>query len=321
MTHNGYIKRLPASEYHSQNRGGRGVRAMSTREEDYVETVFTASSHDYILFFTSTGRVYRKKGYQLPEASRASRGSPIVNFIPLETGEKVQAMLHVRELEGERYIFFATENGTVKRMRLEELKNIRTSGIRALTLDEGDQLISVSLTEGGEKILMATAKGMAICFEETDVRAMGRTAMGVRGIKLRGGDKVVGAGCALAGHMVLSVTENGFGKRTPVEEYLRGDAVQKRGGFGMKNYTVTEKTGAVADMKIVTGEEDMLIVSNDGTMIRTDVGSVSVYGRAAQGVRVMRPTEGSRVISVACTEKAEEEPEEGTSDESGETEQ
>ncbi len=318
MTGNGYIKRLPASEYRSQNRGGRGVRAMATREEDYVETVFTASSHDYILFFTSAGRVYRKKGYQIPETGRASRGAPIVNFVPLEPEERVQVMLHVREIDDRRYIFFATENGTVKRMRLDELKNIRSSGIRALTLDEGDRLISVSLTDGGDKILMATARGMAICFEETDVRAMGRTAMGVRGIKLRAGDRVVGASRAVAGRTVLSVTENGFGKRTAVEEYLRGDAVQKRGGFGMKNYTVTEKTGAVADMKIVTGEEDLLIVSNDGTMIRTDVGSVSIYGRAAQGVRVMRPAEGSRVISAACTEKAEQEDEPGDESRSGE---
>ena len=307
MTHNGYIKRIPASEYRAQNRGGRGVRAMATREEDYVEAVFTASSHDYIIFFTSAGRAYRRKGYQIPEAGRSARGVPIVNFIPVEPDEKVQAGIHVRELTGDRCLFFATKNGTVKRMRLEELKNIRNVGIRALSLDEDDELISVILTEGNDNILMATAGGLAICFNENDVRCMGRTAAGVRGIRLRPGDRVIGAGTAAPGCTILSVTENGYGKRTPVEEYLRGGDVQSRGGYGMKNYTVTEKTGQVVAMNIVTGEEDLLLVSDDGTMIRTDAGSISVYGRAAQGVRVMRLAGGSHVISAACTEKEETE--------------
>ncbi len=317
MTHNGYIKRLPASEYKAQNRGGKGIRAMSTRDEDYVETVFTASSHDWILFFTSAGRAYRKKGYQIPEASRTARGVPIVNFIPVETDEKVQACLHVRELDGEHFIFFVTEKGTVKRMKLSELKNIRNVGIRALNIDENDRLISAFLTTGDENILIATKNGMAICFNENDVRPMGRTAAGVRGIRLRAGDRVIGAGNAAEGRMVLSVTENGYGKRTPAEEYFRGGEVQGRGGYGMKNYTVTDKTGTLVDMNIVTGEEDLLIVSDDGTMIRTDVGSVSVYGRAAQGVRVMRVAEGSRVISVACTDKAETEEEEASPEAGG----
>jgi DNA gyrase subunit A len=230
-----------------------------------------------------------------------------VNFVPVEPDEKVQAMLHVREIGGNQYIFFATANGTVKRMSIEELKNIRNIGIRALTLDEGDQLISVSLTDGNQNILMATANGMAICYKETDVRAMGRTAMGVRGIKLREGDRVIGAGCVTDNETVLSVTENGYGKRTAVEEYLRGGEVQGRGGYGMKNYTVTDKTGSVVDMKIVRGDEDLLMVSDDGTIIRTDVGSVSIYGRATQGVRLMRVAQDSRVISIACTEKEEEE--------------
>ena len=231
-----------------------------------------------------------------------------MNFIPVEPGEKVQAGIHVREMTGEQYLFFATKNGTVKRMKLEELKNIRNVGIRALNLDEGDELISAILTDGDENILIATANGMAICFNETDVRAMGRTATGVRGIRLREGDRVIGAGCAKEGRMILSITENGYGKRTPVEEYLRGGEVQGRGGYGMKNYAVTEKTGEVVDMDVVTGEEDLLIVSNDGTMIRTDIGSISVYGRSTQGVRVMRLVGESRVISVACTEKEESEP-------------
>ena len=307
MSHNGYIKRQPASEYRSQNRGGRGIRAMATREEDYVETVFTTSSHDYILFFTSAGRAYRRKGYQIPEASRTSRGTPIVNFIPVEPDEKVQAGLHVRDMDGEHFIFFVTEQGTVKRMRLSELKNIRNVGIRALNIDEDDRLIAAFLTGGDDNILIATANGMAICFHEVDVRPMGRTAAGVRGIRLREGDRVVGAGAVREGQAVLSVSENGYGKRTPAEEYYRGGEVQGRGGYGMKNYTITDKTGLLVDMEIVDGNEDLLIVSDDGTMIRTDVGSVSVYGRAAQGVRVMRLAEGSKVISVACTEKAEAE--------------
>lgn len=306
MTHNGYIKRLPASEYHSQNRGGKGVKAMSTRDEDYVETIFTASSHDYILFFTSLGKVYKKKGYQIPAAGRNSRGVPIVNFVALDPGESVQSMLHVRSVEGDQYIFFATRNGTVKRTRLDELKNIRTSGIRALTLDEGDELISVCLTDGQQNILMATENGMGICFNESDVRSMGRNAAGVRGIKLREGDRVIGAGCATDESMVLSITANGYGKRTPATEYLRGEEAQRRGGYGMKNYQVTEKTGPVVQMKLITGEEDLLLVSDDGIIIRTDAGSVPVYGRAAQGVRIMRVSEGSRVISIACTEKEEE---------------
>ena len=306
MTHNGYIKRLPASEYRTQNRGGRGVKAMSTREEDYVETVFTASSHDFILFFTSFGKVYKKKGYQIPVAGRNARGVPIVNFIALEPGESVQSMLHVRAIEGDQYIFFATRNGTVKRSRLDELKNIRATGIRALTLEEDDELIAVCLTDGSQNILLATEYGMGICFKESDVRAMGRTAMGVRGIRLRPGDRVIGGGCTGENTMVLSITVNGYGKRTPAEEYFRGEETQKRGGFGMKNYQVTEKTGPVVQMKIVTGDEDLLLVSDDGIIIRTDAGAVPIYGRAAQGVRMMRLTEGSRVISIACTEKEED---------------
>ena len=307
MSHNGYIKRLPAMEYRAQNRGGKGVKAMATREEDYVETVFTASSHDSILFFTSRGRVYSRKGYLIPEASRTSRGSAIVNFVPVEPGEKVQAMLHIRGMAPGKYVFFTTAQGTVKRLALTELKNIRSVGIRALTLDEGDEIVSVCLTDGDQNILIATADGAAICFNENDVRAMGRTAMGVRGIKLRAGDRVVGAEAVRAGDMVLSVTAGGYGKRTPATEYLRGGEAQGRGGYGMKNYKVTEKTGPVVAMKLVTGQEDILLVSDDGTILRTDAGAISVYGRSTQGVRLMRVADGSRIISIACAEKEAEE--------------
>ena len=306
LTHNGYIKRLPASEYRAQNRGGRGVKAMTTREEDFVETVFTASSHDFVLFFTSAGRVYRRKGYRIPVAGKNARGTNIVNILPIEPGERVQAMLHVQSLESEEYLMFVTRRGTVKRMAISELKNVKNIGIRALVLEEGDELEAVMLTDGSAKILIATHDGAAICFDEGDVRPMGRAAMGVRGIHLREGDRVIGAAAAGEGGMVLSVTENGYGKRTPVEEYFRGGEAQKRGGYGMKNYQVTEKTGPVAAMKIVDGTEDILMVSDDDVIIRTDVGSVSVYGRSTQGVRLMRLNDGARLVSIATTEKETE---------------
>ncbi len=309
MTHGGYIKRLPASEYRAQGRGGKGIRAMATREEDYVETVFTASTHDYILFFTNFGRVYRKKGYQIPEAGRTARGTNIVNIIPVEPGEKVGAMLHVREL-GDMYIFMVTRNGTVKRLPLDAIKNIRKTGIRALSIAEDDELITVRLTDGKQNILIATREGYAICFDENDVRPMGREAAGVRGIKLREGDYVVGAGRAGGGTALLSVTENGYGKRTPLDEYLRGGderQPQSRGGMGLKNYNCTEKTGFVADVKVVRDDDDLLIVADDGTMIRIPADEVSILGRATQGVRLMRPNPGAKVISVARTEHEETE--------------
>ncbi len=326
MTHGGYIKRLPASEYRAQGRGGKGIRAMTTREEDYVETVFTASTHDYILFFTSFGRVYRKKGYQIPEAGRTARGTNIVNIIPVEPGEKVSAMLHVREL-GDMYIFMVTRNGTVKRLPLDAIKNIRKTGIRALSIAEDDELITVRLTDGKQNILIATHEGYAICFDENDVRPMGREAAGVRGIKLREGDYVVGAGRAGGGTELLSVTENGYGKRTPLDEYLRGGdgerQPQSRGGMGLKNYNCTEKTGFVADVKVVRDDDDLLIVADDGTIIRTAASGVSILGRSTQGVRLMRPNPGAKVISVARTDREEENDraESAETPESGETEE
>ena len=306
LTHGGYIKRVPADEYTAQKRGGKGVKAQALRDEDYVETVFTASTHDYILFFTNTGKAYRKKGYLIPEAGRAARGTNIVNILPLEPGEKVSVMLHFRETDEESFLFFATKNGTVKRMPVLALKNIRQSGIRALNLDEGDALINVMGTTGEQNILIATRDGQAICFAETDVRPMGRQAVGVRGISLREGDEVIGAEIATPGMYVLSITENGYGKRTPMEEYLRGDDVQRRGGKGRRNHNITDKTGPVTAMKLVSGEEDVLSVSDDGTMIRMAADGISITGRATQGVRVMRLAEGSKVISVALTERAEE---------------
>ena len=305
LTNGGYIKRLPVSEYRSQGRGGKGVRAMTTKDEDFVETVFTASTHDNILFFTSKGRVFIKKGYNIPEAGRTAKGTNIVNIIQIESAqdEKVSAMIRGRELDEDKYLFFVTRNGTVKRMSQAALRNIRANGLRALNLDEGDELISVLDTTGDEDILIATNKGMAVCFNENDVRPMGRTAVGVRGIRLREGDYVVGAGSTSAGNALLTITEKGYGKRTLCSEY----AVKGRGGIGLKNYNVTEKTGNIAAVKIVTGDEDVLVITDDATIIRIGVDRISLLGRATQGVRIMRLAEGSRVISIETTEKNSEE--------------
>ncbi len=308
LTHAGYIKRLPADTYRAQRRGGRGITAQTLREEDFIETVFTASTHDYILFFTNFGRVYRKKGYQIPEAGRAAKGTNIVNLLPIDPGEKVSAMIQTRDLEAkDEYLVMITKDGTVKRMYLNELKNIRNVGIRAINIEDGDELISVRRTDGNQNILIATHDGMAICFDENDVRPMGRTATGVRGIRLREGDYVVGAARAREGGALLSVTDNGYGKRTEIEEYLRGSdgTPQHRGGMGLRNYNITDKTGKVADVKVVDGNDDVLLISDDGTIIRMGADAISTFGRATQGVRLMRLSEGSKVISVARTDKEE----------------
>ena len=305
LTENGYIKRTPVSEYAAQSKGGMGKKGITTREEDTVVDVFTASTHDYILFFTDTGKVYRKKGYQIPESGKTAKGMNIVNILQVETGERVQAMLHFRETADEQlYLFMTTRNGTVKRLEVSALKNLRNNGIRALTLDEGDQLISVVETRGHDRVLIATHDGQAVCFDEDDVRAMGRTAVGVRGIRLREGDFVIGAARADEGKTVLSITENGYGKRTPIEEYR----ITNRGGMGIRNYMVTEKTGCVIGMKVVDGTEDLLLVTAAGILIRTPVENIRVAGRATQGVIVMRfKEEGDRVISLALADPEEKE--------------
>ena len=309
LTNAGYIKRLPANTYKAQRRGGRGIMAMTTRDEDYVETLFTASTHDYILFFTNHGRVYRKKGYLIPESGRQAKGTNIVNILPVAQGEKVSAMIRMREFEEEEYLVMVTRGGTVKRMRMKELRNIRSVGIRAITLTGDDELISVRDTDGKQKILIATRNGMAICFNETDVRPVGRAAAGVRGIRLRKGDFCVGAARARQGGVLLTVTENGYGKRTELGEYLRGEDgdTQSRGGYGRKNYSITEKTGKVVDVKVVDDNDDVLIISDDGTIIRMAASDISTQGRATQGVRLMRTSDDSHVISIARTEKDEEE--------------
>jgi len=305
LTNGGYIKRTPASEYRLQGKGGKGNKSMSTKDEDYVSTVFTASTHDYILFFTNTGRVYRKKGYQIAESGKTARGTNIVNILPVEPGESVSAMISTRDIVNEdRFLVMVTRNGTVKRLPVGTLKNIRNNGIRALNLDEGDELINVRETDGGQYILIATHDGQAVCFHEREVRAMGREAVGVRGIRLREGDYVVGAARATPGKNVLTITENGYGKQTPVEEYR----ITNRGGLGIKNYDVTGKTGKIVGIKVVDGSEDLLVVTEKGILIRTPVDQIRLTGRAAQGVIVMKfKEEGDCVRSIALAEKEQEE--------------
>ena len=300
LSHNGYIKRTPAAEYRAQSRGGKGVRGMATREEDYVESVFTASTHDFILFFSSRGQVYVRKGYQIPEAGRSARGTNIVNILPLEPEEKISAMLRGKGLQEDDFIMFFTKNGVTKRMSQLELRNVRKNGIRALDIREGDELVQALTTHGSEKLLVVTRGGMAIRFDENDVRPMGRTAAGVRVIRLKDGDEVVAAVRATdEDAAVLTVTENGYGKRTRIGEY----SVQNRGGQGLKTYQITQKTGEIVGAKKVTGEEDILLVSDDGTIIRMEAGGISLLGRATQGVRLMRPAEGAHVVAMARTER------------------
>lgn len=322
LTNVGYIKRIPASAYRAQRRGGKGITAMTTREEDFVETLFVASTHDYILFFTNQGKVHRKKGYLIPEAGRTAKGTNLVNILPLEPGEKVNTMIHVREFPENQYLTMITKTGTVKRITLASINTARKSGIRAIHLEEDDELISVRETDGNQNIILATHEGMAICFQETDVRVMGRDAVGVRGIRLRDGDYVVGAARARKNGTLLTVTENGYGKRTKIQEYLRGGSLedreetdlqpQHRGGYGLQNYAITEKTGKVAAVKVVDEEDDIMIISDDGTIIRMAAKDVNLYGRNTRGVILMRVAEDAKVISLARTEReeAEEEPSE-----------
>ena len=301
LTEAGYIKRTPVSEYTAQSKGGMGKKGITTREEDTVVDVFTASTHDHILFFTDTGKVYRKKGYQIPESGKTAKGTNLINILQIEQGERVQAMLHYRETgEEQLYLMMVTRNGTVKRLPVEALKNLRNNGIRALTMDEGDQLVSVRETDGSQKILIATHDGMAVVFDENDVRPMGRSAMGVRGIRLREGDYVVGAARAREGKSVLTITEKGYGKRTPVEEYR----ITNRGGLGIKNYQITNKTGKIVGVKVVDGTEDLLLMTQSGILIRTPVENIKeTANRATQGVIVMRfKEEGDQVISMALAE-------------------
>ncbi len=307
LSNAGYIKRMPVDTYRTQKRGGRGVSGQALKEEDYVKNLFIASTHDYVLFFTNRGRVHRKKGYLIPEASRTARGTNIVNVLPLEQGERVTAMLLTRDFPENEYLAMVTKNGTVKRLPLSAVYTARKAGIRVLSLDEGDELISVLRTMGSDNLLIATRGGMAICFAETDVRTMGRDAAGVRGIRLAAGDCVVGAAVAEPGKTLLSVTENGYGKRTPVESYLRGDEVQGRGGKGLRSYRLTDKTGPVAGAAVVSDTDDIMLIESGGIILRTPVENINIYGRDTQGVILMRVEPGNRLIAVQSVVTEEEE--------------
>ena len=304
VSEQGYVKRMPVTEYRAQRRGGRGIHAANLKEEDFVKDIFAASTHDVILFFTNLGKCHRKKGYQIPEAGRTARGTAMINVLPLEAGEFVTAGVTLREFSENEYLMMVTRKGTVKRVQLSELNTARKAGIKAITLDEDDRLITVLRTDGTKKILLATRQGMGICFDENDVRCMGRAAYGVRGIDLAEEDYIVGAGIYEEGRTLLSVTENGFGKRTELDAFLKPDESgervkpQSRGGKGMIAYGLTDKTGPVAGVQVVSGDEDLMVIENNGVVIRMQISDINVYGRAAQGVRVMRLEEGSKVISI-----------------------
>ena len=314
LSHQGYIKRMPVDTYRTQSRGGRGVNAQNLKDEDYVKSLNIASTHDHILFFTDRGRVHHRKGYQIPEAGRTARGTAIVNVLPLDPGESVTAMVITREFDDNEYLMMVTRKGTVKRISMEALKTNRKGGIRCITLEEGDQLVNVLRTNGDDNILLATANGMAICFNENDVRPMGRDAAGVRGITLTGEDFVVGAEKAEEGKTLLTVTVNGFGKRTELSEYLRtgpnGEKIaQGRGGKGLKNYNITPKTGNVAGCRVVGENDDVMLIENGGVIIRIPASSINIYKRDVQGVIVMRIEEGNQVVSLERVESMEEEAE------------
>ena len=315
LSKQGYIKRMPVDTYRTQSRGGRGVNAQNLKDEDYVKSLNIASTHDHILFFTDAGRVHHRKGYQVPESGRTARGTAIVNVLPLEQGESVTAMVVTREFHEDEFLMMVTRQGTVKRIPFIALKTNRKGGIRALTLDEGDHLINVIRTNGNDNIILATRNGMAICFNENDVRPMGRDAMGVKGITLTGDDEVIGAQKAEEGKTLLTVTVNGYGKRTELTEYLRtgpnGEKVaQGRGGKGLKNYNITPKTGVIAGCCLVGENDDVMLIESGGVIIRTPASSINIYKRDVQGVIVMRIEEGNQVVSVEGVEQLEEEPQE-----------
>ena len=303
LSHQGYIKRMPVDTYRTQSRGGRGVNAQNLKDEDYVANLHIASTHDHILFFTDKGKVHHRKGYQIPEAGRTARGTAIVNVLPLEQGEAVTATVITREFYENEYLMMCTRNGTVKRLPFQSLNTNRKGGIRAITLDEGDQLVNVIRTTGDDNIILATRNGMAICFHENDVRPMGRDAVGVRGISLTGDDYVIGAQKAQEGTTLLTVTAKGFGKRTELSEYLRtgpnGEKVaQSRGGKGLKNYNITPKTGPIAGCCLVSEQDDVMIIENGGVIIRVPANTINVYKRDVQGVIVMRVEDGNEIMAI-----------------------
>ncbi|WNC14864.1 DNA gyrase subunit A [Brevibacillus brevis] len=316
LTHDGYIKRLPVSTYRSQKRGGRGVQGLGTKDDDFVEHLYITNSHDYIMFFTSKGKVYRLKGYEIPDLSRTAKGTPIINLIQIEKGERVSAVIPVKEFDHEHYLFFATKKGIIKKTTLESYENIRKGGLIAVNLREDDELIAVRLTDGNQEIIMGTKNGMSVRFKESDVRTMGRNATGVKGITLDDDDDVIDMDVIKPNAEVLIVTANGYGKRTPVEEYR----IQSRGGKGIKTHNVTERSGHVVGLKVVEPEEDLMLITTSGIIIRTEMKGISVMGRYTQGVKLIRLGDNEQVGSVAkCPpNEDDDEYEEGSDDESRE---
>ena len=311
ISNEGYVKRMPVDTYRTQSRGGRGVNAQNLKEEDFVKSLYAASTHDHMLFFTDMGKVHHRKGYQIPEAGRTARGTAMVNILPLEPGESVTAVVVTHGFNEDEYLVMVTRNGTVKRIPFIALATRRKTGIRAITLEEGDHLINVMRTDGNDNIILATADGMAICFNENDIRPMGRDASGVRGINLTGDDYVIGAEKAEEGKTLLTVTENGFGKRTELREYLRtgpdGEKLpQSRGGKGLKNYNITPKTGRVAGCRVVDEKDDVMLIENGGVIIRVPAADINIYKRDVQGVIVMRIEEGNKLVSIERVTSEEE---------------
>ncbi|MBO0430295.1 DNA gyrase subunit A [Vagococcus fluvialis] len=315
LTHNGYIKRLPSTEFRTQNRGGRGVQGMGVHDDDFVENLVSCSTHDSLLFFTDTGKVYKAKGYEIPEYGRTAKGIPVINLLGIDSSESIEAIINVEgKAEENQYLFFSTRLGTVKKTSVTEFSNIRTNGLKAIGLKDDDQLINVTLTNGHENIIIGTHQGYSVTFNEEVVRSMGRSAAGVRGIRLREGDYVVGMDILHPESEVLSITEKGYGKRTAAEEY----AVKGRGGKGIKTVNITEKNGNLAGLTTVTGEEDIMLITNKGVIIRFDIESVSQTGRATQGVRLIRLEEDAIVSTMAKVAKEEAEKAEESSEETTE---
>ena len=311
LTHNGYIKRMPADEFKVQNRGGRGIKGMGVQDDDFINHLIFSSTHDFLLFFTNLGKVYSKKAYEIPEFGRNAKGLPIVNLLELDKGEKIQAVINVPEGADDNYLFFVTKMGTVKRTKVSEFQNIRRSGLIALTLRDGDELNNVLTTDGKQNILIGTHLGYAVTFNEKDVRSMGRTAAGVRGINLRDNDYVVGSDILEPDSEVLVISEKGYGKRTAASEY----PVKGRGGKGIKTANITEKNGPLAGVTVVNGDEDIMLITSAGVMIRFDVDDVSQTGRATLGVRLIKVDDGAQVASITAVPKASDEDEESAAEE------
>ena len=296
LTHFGYIKRMPADTYKSQKRGGKGITGISTREEDFVKQIFTASTHDTILFFSNKGKLYKLKGYEIPEGGRTAKGTAIVNLLRLDNGEKISAVIPISNFADGKYLLMATKNGLIKKTALTEYNSAKKTGLLAITLKEDDELIDVRLTDGEDNVVLVTKKGLSITFDEKDVRPVGRSAQGVIGIRLDNDDDVIGMESIISGSKatLLAITENGFGKRTELDEYR----VQNRGGRGVITYKVTPKTGNIVGIRIANGNEDVMLITDKGTIIRLKVEEISVLGRATQGVTLMRTNDGGKVVSI-----------------------